>query len=256
MSRKISIILVVLMTASIGLAEPELKGSPSELSAYLAGVPRPVALTGKSEVKAPADQAVVKITVRTEGSSLEAALKANQDLRVKMLATLKKSGIPSERIVPSKFSSTPQYGFFSKRPSGYKVENLVKITIKSEKDFQEVAKIVDSFREVDYEGIEFELSNKTELKAKVTEQACDAVLKKKKMYEEKFDIKLVARSFVETDVSLHNLEGRNMEVNVELRMGRKASAWRDKGEERVVSFGEIAVRGYTEVVFVVENNSD
>ena len=62
-------------------------------------------------------------------------------------------------------------------------------------------KVVDSIKEVDYKGIEFELSNKDELRRKAAEQACDAVLKKKKLYEDKFGLELIPKAFVEADVS-------------------------------------------------------
>lgn len=35
-------------------AEPELKGSPAELTAYLTGIPQLVSVTGESELKVPA----------------------------------------------------------------------------------------------------------------------------------------------------------------------------------------------------------
>lgn len=40
-------------------AEPELKGSPAELTAYLATLPKTVSITGESELKAAADRAIV-----------------------------------------------------------------------------------------------------------------------------------------------------------------------------------------------------
>jgi uncharacterized protein YggE len=141
--------LLILFCAALVFAEPEIKGTPSELSNYLKEIPKHVTLSGKSEVKVQADQAVVEISVKTEDDSLETALKQNQNLRAKIVKSLKNAGIPADKIAASRFSSTPQYGFFGKRPSSYEVANLMKITISDEKGFQEVAKIVDTYREVD-----------------------------------------------------------------------------------------------------------
>jgi len=58
-------------------AEPELKGSPTELALYLAGLPKTVAVTGESEVKVQADRAVVSLKVTTENRSLQDALRLN-----------------------------------------------------------------------------------------------------------------------------------------------------------------------------------
>ena len=182
------IFLAVLTVVVPVFAEPEIKGSPSELAGYLAGVPKYVTISGKSELKVTADRAIVTIGVLTESKSLETALKSNQDLRTKVVNLLHKGGIAAERIVASRFSSTPKYGLFSDKPSSYKVENLVKIEVVNEKDFQEVAKIIDSFKEVTYKGIEFELSNQDEMERKAIEKACDGVLQKRAIYENKLGI--------------------------------------------------------------------
>src|SRR5262245_26656056 len=62
-----------LITLSLGLflvqglsAEPELKGSPAELAAYLASVHRPVVIVADGEANAQADKATITLRVVTE----------------------------------------------------------------------------------------------------------------------------------------------------------------------------------------------
>ena len=166
-------------------AEPEVKGSPAELSAYLAGVPKLVSITGESELKVTADRALISLKVVTENKSLQEASRANQEIRAKVLRTLAEHGVPNERVKPSRFSSTPKYGVFREKAKSYRVENTVKITAQDEKEFQAVASLVDSLAEVRYESIEFEHSEKDSLKAKALAQAIDKATEKRKLYEEK-----------------------------------------------------------------------
>jgi hypothetical protein len=191
--------LVALTLIAVQLrAEPELKGSASELAGYLTAVPKLVSLTGEAEVKVPADRALISLKVVTENKSLQEASRVNQEIRSRILRTLAKQGIPNERVRPSKFSSTPKYGVFREKAKSYRVENTVKISAQDEKEFQAVANLVDAIAEVRYESIEFEHSDKDGLKAKALAQAIDKAGEKKKLYEERLGVKLSPKAFQET----------------------------------------------------------
>jgi len=178
-------------------AEPELKGTPAELAAYLASVPKTVTLLGDAEVKVPADRALISLNVVTENKSLQEASRANQELRARIVRSLTEQGLPAERIKASKFSSTPKYGVFKEKAKSYRVENIIKITAHDEKEFQAVAGLVDGISEVRYDSIEFEHSDKDGLKAKALAQAVDKANEKRKLYEEKLGVKLSPKSFGE-----------------------------------------------------------
>jgi len=51
-------------------AEPELKGTPVELTAYLSGIPSTINAIGNSTMNANADKAVVTLVVKTENELL------------------------------------------------------------------------------------------------------------------------------------------------------------------------------------------
>src|SRR6266516_5249588 len=79
-------ILILIWLAVAGVsAEPELRGTPAELTAYLAGLPKMVSVTGESEVKLPADRAVITLKISTESKSLQEALRLNQEMRGRVL---------------------------------------------------------------------------------------------------------------------------------------------------------------------------
>jgi hypothetical protein len=201
MWKSIALLSSVVFAAQLR-AEPELRGAAAELSAYLAGVPKLVHLTGEAELKVPADRAIVSLRVVTENKSLQEASRANQEIRARIMRALVEQGIPAERVKPSRFSSTPRYGVFREKAKSYRVENTVKITAHDEKEFQAVAHLVDAISEVRYESIEFEHSDKEGLKARALVQAVEKAGDKRKLYEEKLGVKLSPKAFQENAAAL------------------------------------------------------
>ena len=192
--------------ASLGLlliqplsAEPELKGSAGELAAYLATVPRTVSVTGESELKVQADRAVIGLKVTTENKSLQDALRNNQEIRTRMVDLLKDRGLPSDRTQGSRFSSTPKYGLFGEKAKSYRVENILKITVHDDKEFQATAHLVDAFAEVQYQGIDFEHSDKQAWKIKALAQALANSAERAKLYEDRLQVRLVPKGFAEAE---------------------------------------------------------
>src|SRR5690349_17454443 len=149
----LSAILALQLTAS---AEPEIKGTALELAQYLNNVPKIVTVTGEAEVRAPAHRAVLTLRVTTENHSLQEALRRNADVRQKIADVLGKQGISADRIQSSKFSSTPKFGMFSDKAKSYRVENVMRVAVQDEKEFQAATSVVDANSEVQFEGVEFE----------------------------------------------------------------------------------------------------
>ena len=51
-------------------AEPEIKGTASELVHYLNAIPKMVVITGEAEIRVPAHRAILSLRVITENKSL------------------------------------------------------------------------------------------------------------------------------------------------------------------------------------------
>ena len=97
--RNLVVIIMLVVFLSQGVyAEPELKGTASELSQYLAEAPKITILTSTSELKTPADSAILQIRVMTESATLENAIKLNQDMRSMIENRLTAKGISKNRI--------------------------------------------------------------------------------------------------------------------------------------------------------------
>jgi uncharacterized protein YggE len=191
-------LLLSIVTLSLSLsarAEPELKGTANELSQYLAAMPKSVSISGEAELRVPADQAVITLKVTTENKSLHEALRLNGEVRGKLIAHLKSHNMPAERVHASKFSSTPRFGLFGEKAKSYKVENLVRITVEDEHEFQLTASAVDQFTEVQFVAADFEVKDKEAMKAKAVAQACNNANKRKSMIEEKLGVSLKAAGF-------------------------------------------------------------
>ncbi len=257
-------LITILVCAGTTLyAEPEIKGTASELAQYLKEIPRTVTLTGESEVKMAADRAIVSIRVVTENKTLQEASRLNQELRTKMIRTLAEKSLPADRIHASRFSSTPKYGVFSEKAKSYRVENVVKITTHDEKEFQSVASLVDTTPEFRHDGIEFEHSDKQALKRRAMEQALDKVMEKKKLYEEKLGVKLTPKSFDEGRVMIPNQAGPRNKYYATAKsiapispldsnyQNRAADAAGD--EEATTSFDELVFKAVVTVEYAVES---
>lgn len=198
--KKLVTAMMIGMLVTAAQAEPEIKGTPSELTTYLSGIPKVVNISGESEVKVQADRAFVKLNVTTEGRSLQEALNKNAKLRQEVREELTKKGIPEDNISGSKFSSQPEYGFFSDKAKSYKIDNTIRVIIADESQFRVVAASIDEHKEVEYDGVEFEHSGEEELKERALKQACEAATRKRRLYEENLDVKLKPRSFTDEQV--------------------------------------------------------
>ena len=252
--RKLAAIGLVSLIGIHALAEPEIKGTAPELAQFLNGVPKTVAVTGEAEVRVPANRAVLSLKVVTENRSLQEALRANAELRGKLAEYLKKLGIPADRIQASKFSSTPKFGMFGEKAKSYRVENEMRISVQDEKEFQKATGAVDTWAEVQYDGVEFEYADKEAQKQNAIAKACDNAAERKKIYEDKFGLKLAPARFNEGEVAQRNAGPANYAV---AKGDRSSTSWSSApsapaAEESVSSFGELVYTARVTVEYSVQ----
>lgn len=253
--RKLATISLISLLGIHLLAEPEIKGTAPELAQFINGLPKTVSVTGEAEVRVPANRAVLSLKVVTENRSLQEALRANAELRGKLAEYLKKQGITADRIQASKFSSTPKFGMFGEKAKSYRVENEMRISIQDEKEFQGATGAVDAWAEVQYDGVEFEYADKEAQKQNAIARACDNAGEQKKIYEDKFGLKLTPVIFEggaaaqENTVPADSYTGRNRRaVGVTTLSGSSATA----AEESVSSFGELVYTARVTVGYTVQ----
>ena len=250
------------LASKLFAAEPELKGSPAELAAFLASQPKIVSVSGESELKITADRAVVSLRVVTEQKTLQETLRANQEARAKLASWLKDRGVPSDRIQASKFSSTTKTGVFTDKAKSYRVENILNVKVQDEKEFQAVAHAVDAIVEVQFHGVTFEQSDKEVLRNKALDQALDNANQRKRVFEEKLNVKLTPKSFsVVSTGSGRSLDDSRMHRYASTKTGSGpadsyASAERTQGavlEDSGPLFGELIFTARVNVDYAVES---
>lgn len=195
---------IILLAGLAAFAEPEIKGTAPELAQFINGIPKTVLVTGEAEVRVPAHRAVLSLKIVTENKSLQEALHANLELRGKIADYLKGLGIPVGQIQASKFSSTPKFGIFGGKAKSYRVENVMRVSVQDEKEFQNAAGMVDKWSEVQFDGVEFEYADKELQKLNAIAKACDNANQRKKIYEEKLGLKLTPVRFNEGNVAQRN----------------------------------------------------
>jgi uncharacterized protein YggE len=241
---KKSIIVAVLASLMLGIlppvwAEPDMS-QPSEDAPLL------LTITGESSLDVHAEQAQVLLSVISEHERFKEALHINQTMREEAIEKLTHAGITPERIQESALSSTPQYGFIGKKPKSYTVENLIRVVIVSEHEFQAVAQIVDDVEQVFYRELTF-THPKAELKRQVIALAHEDLAQKKRLYEDLFGVTLMLKSFTTGSVSEHSpFTGLKLRDTVDY--SREIASQ----ESPIVTFGELLITGQISATYVLD----
>ncbi|MAT83290.1 MAG: hypothetical protein CMQ43_12030 [Gammaproteobacteria bacterium] len=172
----IRFLALALLLPGLAVAQPQLSGTPDELSAFLEPAPHQAFFTGRAEETAYSDRAIVEVIVTTEAKALAEALQRNQRHVAELRERYRDAGIPPERITAARFSTSPQYGWFGREPSAYVVANRLSVTVDGEDALIAVARSADELDQVRFGGLRFEHSEKAAAEARVrAAAAADAV---------------------------------------------------------------------------------
>jgi uncharacterized protein YggE len=205
--KKIIVLLSIVMSFPAFAAEPEIKGSPDDVGRFLQQLENIVTISGAATEKAYSDRAIISLIVTTEDKLLSRAIQLNTELREMVSKKLMENGLTKENIKSSKFSLSPEYGWFGSKPNSYKVINRMSITISDEGHLKSIADISDANKEIDFGDTVFEHSKKDELESKVRMKAISDVYNKKTFYEEKLNVQLVPVGFNEDYVGQGGTQG-------------------------------------------------
>jgi uncharacterized protein YggE len=247
--RTLTILTALLALQLTASAEPEIKGTALELAQYLNNVPKTVTVTGEAEVRVPAHRAVLSLRVTTENHSFQEAFRHNLEVRQKIADVLSKQGISPDRIQSSRFSSTPKFGIFGDKAKSYRVENVVRVVVQDEKEFQNATSVIDAYPEVQFEGVEFQYADRAALKQQALAKAIDNAGERANIYEEKLSLKLTPAAFSEGTVFAMNpvnanYANRGYISNEKLQMAGSTSPTQPSDaeaatQESISSFGEL-----------------
>ena len=117
--KSILLSIVIQLTFVSNAFATEIKGTPEELRQFLHPMPAIISLTANVERRVYADQAIVSIIVKTEEKTLSKAMQENTKLRDSLRNNLVTAGVSEKDIQNSKFSSSPQFGWFGDEPKSF-----------------------------------------------------------------------------------------------------------------------------------------
>ncbi len=201
MNRLLLLSLAATATASLtgfsqlGHAQTQLSGTPDELREFLHPRPNTVNINGEGELTAYKDVAKISLLVTTEERTLSRAMEVNQAMRLELIQQFVAAGVPQEDINNSKFSSSPQFGFFGRNPNSFEVSARMEIEVNSEEHLQLLAAAADENEEVEFESTEFEHSDEDAFEDRVREIALEDVMAQKAYYESNLGLQLKAINF-------------------------------------------------------------
>jgi len=249
---------LLLMFSVVSVGETEIKGTPNELREFIHPAENIVIIRGYSEEKTFSDKAIVSLVITTEHDKLSSSIERNQKLRDKIKTQLVSSGIREDEINNSKFSTSPQYGWFGKEPDNYKVINRMEIGIYDEKQLIAVASVSDENKEVVLASSIYEHTQKDKYRDIVKEKALSEIMKQKKGYEKTLGVKLIPIGI--TDTRIHNIptEGA-MFLDQALENRKKSSSFSSIVQHDTAqassSFDEVKYEANMAVEFkIVEND--
>ncbi|HFB64939.1 MAG TPA: DUF541 domain-containing protein [Aeromonadales bacterium] len=196
------ILMFLALNGLFANAEPEIKGTPSELQLFLHPQGSIVTLKGEGKATAFSDKAIINLIITTKAKKLADALNLNTTLKNKVIQTFIDVGIKPTDINTSKFSTSPQFGWFGKQPKSYEIVNRLAVGIYTSDQMQAVATVTDQHPEIQLSGTEYEHTKKTEFEEKVKQKALDDVMKQKEYYEKVLHIKLIPVRFGDTQLDL------------------------------------------------------
>lgn len=188
---RLTLLATILGMAGIVQAETELKGSPEELRQFLHPVEHTMVLTGTHEETAYSDKAIISLVITTEADRLSDSMASNTRLRTTIAQSMLDAGVSADEINTSKFSSSPQFGWFGSKPKSFEVVNRMSVGITDESHLQLIARLTDDNEDIIMEGMEFEHTAKEEYQENVRKTALDKALAQQAVFEERLGIKLI-----------------------------------------------------------------
>jgi uncharacterized protein YggE len=252
------IIFLLLCSSSFALSKPELKGSPEELRQFLHPSERIVSLHGQAEEKAYSDRAIISLVITSEDKQLSNSIAANSNLREFIIGQLTSAGIESDSIKSSKFSTSPQYGWFGKKPDSYKVVNRMAITITDESQLKTIASVADSKEQIELSDTSFEHSEADDYKNKVKKLALEKAMVQKAFYESSLGVTLTPVGFRNSQIRFRGTQGARMLDDIVVTASRRGSgkiqemSLSQPVQQQAPSFDEIEYEAEIYIDFKIE----
>mgnify|MGYP006129407289 FL=1 len=245
--------LLFFTVSTAAFAQPELKGSPNELRHFLHPNDKIITLSAEAEEKAYSDRAIISLVITSEDKQLSTSISNNIAIRESISRQLVSSGLNPDYIKSSKFSTSPQYGWFGKKPDSYKVVNRMAVTITEESQLRTIATVTDSKEEVELSDIAFEHSQKDAYKSRVKQLALEKVMKQKSIYESSLGVVLTPVSFRDNRLWVKGTQGAEMLEEIVVTASKRSRSYSDKSVSHMQAPAPRSVESsFDEIVYTAE----
>ena len=238
--------LGLLLVACGGASAAELSGTPEELREYLRSETRTVTISETATENAYTDIAKITLIVSTKERALALALERNNELRRTVVRQLVEFGIAEDAIRSSRYSASPQYGWFGNTPNSFEVVNSLVVTVDEEPAFRRVAEISDQNDAVRFGGVEFEHSEKIAFEEQVRNKAIDAVMAMRDVFQQRLGLTLRPVSFATS-----NAREENDVLEEIIVTGSRVDSSRNMDFAAASTFDELEYRATVSVTFDV-----
>jgi hypothetical protein len=164
------IVLALVITGGMGTYQPDQSAQAQMVDA---NARRQVQVAGVGEVKAQPDTAQIRIGVETDSETAQDAMEENNIRATQVISELKSLGIESKDIQTSNFSIRSTYDDDNRSITGYRVGNVVTVTIRN---LEQAGELLDKVVQVGANqiyGISFTVDDPTELIEQARERAMD-----------------------------------------------------------------------------------
>lgn len=207
--------------------------------------PQQSIISGAGEVKVQADQVLLQLNVITEDHSLQKAIVKNRSKRQTLVTELIKIGIDKGKINVSRFSWTPEMGWFGDKAKNYKITNQIQIIIVDEEQFIQCAVLIDKYKEIHYLGLSYNHSQSDQHKLRALEKACENAVQKKDIFQKTLGVELKPIYVTEQRVWEERLQDKSTQMYLMRQTSylKEASVAMQTGESGLnTSFGQITYK--------------
>ncbi len=240
-------------------AEPEVKGTPEQLSKYLNGVRSETSIKVSSKKSVKSDEAVLNFVIASSEDTLKEAIESNRKVLGKVSADLIKYGIGRDKVSSKAFSTLPGYSFYSKKPTSYTSKKTVSVKIESEDELIKVLSVLDEYDDqTRFLNMSFNFTNKEEIEQELLDENLKKAAVKKAVFEKALGVKLKVKTFVEgrtqNDFPKH-LASQALEgyLSTGLRKSKSDGVQWQAADQNQSGFSEYVIERELQIIYHVED---
>jgi uncharacterized protein YggE len=130
----------IIAAAALAVVSLAVMEAPTASAADVDKIERTVSVSGSGSVSVEPDIAYISAGVATEAESAKTAISRNSTVMAKVIDGLKEAGIDAKDIRTTSLNVEPRYKDSSTTVTGYRVSNLVRLTVR---DVKRLGEIVD-----------------------------------------------------------------------------------------------------------------